>query len=162
MAGAALPWARTDAQICHRPGTASVARAWSAAFDNIIGNHISTFFMNKTTVHLPGVLAERPDFFALILIGLLTGECVGAALGHRRWWHGSPAGPPLTPSVPAALLAFGVSESALVNKIFTAVNLVVLGFVIIAGFVKGDIKNWQLSEEDYINRSYPEPPDDIR
>ncbi|NXJ53820.1 CTR3 protein, partial [Spizaetus tyrannus] len=113
-------------------GTASVARAWSAAFDNIIGNHISTFFMNKTTLHLPGVLAERPDFFALILIGLLT-----------------------------ALLAFGVSESALVNKIFTAVNLVVLGFVIIAGFVKGDIKNWQLSEEDYINHSYLEPLDDI-
>ncbi|XP_071613564.1 cationic amino acid transporter 3 isoform X2 [Heliangelus exortis] len=105
-------------------GTASVARAWSAAFDNIIGNQISTFFKNKTTVHLPGVLAERPDFFALILIGLLT-----------------------------ALLAFGVSESAIVNKIFTAVNLVVLIFVIIAGFVKGDIKNWQLSEEDYMNCS---------
>ncbi|KAM9600656.1 cationic amino acid transporter 3 isoform 1-T2 [Morphnus guianensis] len=113
-------------------GTASVARAWSAAFDNIIGNQISTFFMNKTTLHLPGVLAERPDFFALILIGLLT-----------------------------ALLAFGVSESALVNKIFTAVNLVVLGFVIIAGFVKGDIKNWQLSEEDYINHSYLDTLDDI-
>ncbi|NXC77176.1 CTR1 protein, partial [Anhinga anhinga] len=107
-------------------GTASVARAWSAAFDNIIGNHISTFFMNKTTLHFPGVLAERPDFFALILIGLLT-----------------------------ALLAFGVSESALVNNIFTVVNLVVLVFVIIAGFVKGNIKNWQLSEEDYYsNRSY--------
>jgi len=64
-----------------------------------------------------------------------------------------PSGSPLTPSVPAALLAFGVSESALVSKIFTAVNLVVLGFVIFAGFVKGDIKNWQLTEEDY-NRSY--------
>ncbi|NXO54265.1 CTR3 protein, partial [Aramus guarauna] len=114
-------------------GTASVARAWSAAFDNIIGNHISTFFMNKTTVHLPGVLAERPDFFALILIGLLT-----------------------------ALLAFGVNESVLVNKIFTAVNLMVLGFVIIAGFVKGDIKNWQLSVEDYINLSHLDPLDDIR
>ncbi|XP_030330566.1 cationic amino acid transporter 3 isoform X2 [Strigops habroptila] len=109
-------------------GTASVARAWSAAFDNIIDNHISNFFMNKTTLHLPGVLAERPDFFALILIGMLT-----------------------------ALLAFGVNESALVNKIFTAMNLVVLGFVIIAGFVKGDIKNWQLSEEDYINLSYLQP-----
>ncbi|XP_050757500.1 cationic amino acid transporter 3 isoform X2 [Gymnogyps californianus] len=94
-------------------GTASVARAWSAAFDNIIGNHISTFFMNKTTVHLPGLLAEHPDFFALILIGLLT------------------------------------------------MNLVVLSFVIIAGFVKGDIKNWQLSEEDYINRSYLDLLDDI-
>ncbi|NXW53106.1 CTR3 protein, partial [Eurystomus gularis] len=114
-------------------GTASVARAWSAAFDNIIGNHISTFFMNKTTVYLPGVLAERPDFFALILIGLLT-----------------------------VLLGFGVSESALVNKIFTVVNLVVLGFVIIAGFVKGDLKNWQLSEEDYINSSCSDLLDDIR
>ncbi|NXJ93524.1 CTR3 protein, partial [Corythaixoides concolor] len=113
-------------------GTASVARAWSAAFDNIIGNHISTFFMNKTTVHLPGVLAERPDFFALFLIGLLT-----------------------------TLLAFGVSESALVNKIFTAVNLMVLGFVIIAGFVKGNIKNWQLSEEDY-NQMYKDQWDDTR
>ncbi|KFP14131.1 Cationic amino acid transporter 3, partial [Egretta garzetta] len=112
-------------------GTASVARAWSAAFDNIIGNHISTFFMNKTTLHVP-LLAERPDFFTLILIGPLT-----------------------------ALLAFGVSESTFVNKIFTAVNLMVLGFVIITGFVKGDIKNWQLSEEDY-NRLYPNPPDDVR
>ncbi|NXK56120.1 CTR3 protein, partial [Chauna torquata] len=114
-------------------GTASVARAWSAAFDNIIGNHISNFFMNKTMVYLPGVLAERPDFFALILIALLT-----------------------------ALLAFGVSESALVNKIFTAVNLLVLGFVIIAGFVKGDIKNWQLSEEDYINLTVPGVPEEVR
>ncbi|NXA45840.1 CTR3 protein, partial [Nothocercus julius] len=105
-------------------GTASVARSWSSSFDNIIGNHISTFFMNKTTMHLPGVLAERPDFFAVILIGLLT-----------------------------TLLAFGVSESALVNKIFTAINLMVLGFVIIAGFVKGDVKNWQLTEEDYANSS---------
>ncbi|XP_025896694.1 cationic amino acid transporter 3 [Nothoprocta perdicaria] len=105
-------------------GTASVARSWSSSFDNIIGNHISTFFANKTTLHVPGVLAERPDFFAVILIGLLT-----------------------------ALLAFGVSESALVNKIFTAVNLMVLGFVIIAGFVKGDVKNWQLTEEDYANSS---------
>uniref|UniRef100_A0A8C2YCA3 Solute carrier family 7 member 3 n=1 Tax=Coturnix japonica TaxID=93934 RepID=A0A8C2YCA3_COTJA len=106
-------------------GTASVARAWSAAFDNIISNQISTFFMNKTTLHLPGVLAERPDFFALILIALLT-----------------------------ALLTFGVSESALVNKIFTAVNLLVLAFVFIAGCIKGDIKNWQLTVEDYINLTH--------
>ncbi|NWV05274.1 CTR3 protein, partial [Ptilonorhynchus violaceus] len=114
-------------------GTASVARAWSAAFDNIIGNHISTFFANKTTMHVPGLLAERPDFFAVILIMLLT-----------------------------ILLAFGVSESALVNKIFTAVNLLVLSFVIIAGFIKGDIKNWQLSEEDYVNYSQSDPQDDMK
>ncbi|TRZ14208.1 hypothetical protein HGM15179_012926 [Zosterops borbonicus] len=114
-------------------GTASVARAWSGAFDNIIGNHISTFFANKTSMHLPGVLAEQPDFFAVILIVLLT-----------------------------ALLAFGVSESALVNKIFTAVNLLVLSFVIIAGFILGDIKNWQLSEKNCANFSQSDSPDDMR
>lgn len=51
--------------------------------------------------------------------------------------------------LPSGLLAFGVSESALVNKIFTGINLVVLGFVIISGFVKGDTNNWHLTENDY-------------
>ena len=51
----------------------------------------------------------------------------------------------------AGLLAFGVSESALVNKIFTVINLVVLGFVIISGFVKGDTANWKLTLEDIEN-----------
>ncbi|XP_061454976.1 cationic amino acid transporter 3 isoform X2 [Rhineura floridana] len=105
-------------------GTASVARAWSSTFDHIIGGHISTFFQNRTALHLENVLAKYPDFFALFLVLLLT-----------------------------ALLSFGVSESALVNKIFTAINLLVLSFVIIAGFVKGDVKNWNLSEEDYQNRT---------
>ncbi|NWR12023.1 CTR1 protein, partial [Paradoxornis webbianus] len=115
-------------------GTASVARAWSGAFDNIIGNRISTFFANKTSMNAPGFLAERLDFFAVILILLLT-----------------------------ALLAFGVSESALVNKIFTAVNLLVLSFVIIAGFILGDIKNWQLSEKNCVNCSQPDnSPDDMK
>lgn len=52
--------------------------------------------------------------------------------------------------VPSGLLAFGVNESALVNKIFTGINLVVLGFVIISGFVKGDTTNWKLTREDYV------------
>lgn len=53
----------------------------------------------------------------------------------------------------AGLLAFGVSESALVNKIFTGINLVVLAFIIIAGFVKGSIANWNITSEDLINNS---------
>uniref|UniRef100_A0A8C7ZBJ4 Solute carrier family 7 member 3a n=1 Tax=Oryzias sinensis TaxID=183150 RepID=A0A8C7ZBJ4_9TELE len=103
-------------------GTASVARAWSSTFDNLVEQKISSFFKGIMEMKVPGkVLAEYPDLFALILVLLLSG-----------------------------LLAFGVSESALVNKIFTGINLVVLGFVIISGFVKGDTANWNLKEEDYI------------
>uniref|UniRef100_A0A3B5ABH6 Low affinity cationic amino acid transporter 2-like n=1 Tax=Stegastes partitus TaxID=144197 RepID=A0A3B5ABH6_9TELE len=42
------------------------------------------------------------------------------------------------------ILAFGVRESAIVNTVFTAVNVAVLVFIIISGFIKGDIKNWQI------------------
>lgn len=106
-------------------GTASVARAWSSTFDNLIGNKISMFFRESVNIKVEHVLAEYPDVFALLIVLLLT-----------------------------ALLSFGVSESALVNKIFTSVNLLVLGFIIVAGFVKGDTKNWSLSEDDYRNDSY--------
>ncbi|XP_029785979.1 cationic amino acid transporter 3 [Suricata suricatta] len=101
-------------------GTASVARAWSSAFDNLIGNHISRTLQGSISLHVPHVLAEYPDFFALGLVLLLTG-----------------------------LLALGASDSALVTKVFTVVNLLVLGFVIISGFIKGDLRNWKLTEEDY-------------
>ncbi|XP_047235309.1 cationic amino acid transporter 3a [Girardinichthys multiradiatus] len=103
-------------------GTASVARAWSSTFDNLVEQKISGFFKASMAMNVPGnVLAGYPDLFALILVLLLTG-----------------------------LLAFGVSESALVNKIFTGINLVVLGFVIISGFVKGDVGNWNLVKDDYL------------
>ncbi|XP_037605654.1 cationic amino acid transporter 3a [Sebastes umbrosus] len=102
-------------------GTASVARAWSSTFDNLVEQKISGFFRASMAMKVPGnVLAEYPDLFALILVLLLSG-----------------------------LLAFGVNESALVNKIFTGINLVVLGFVIISGFVKGNTANWNLTEDDY-------------
>ena len=49
-----------------------------------------------------------------------------------------------------ALLAYGVQEVAFINKLFTGVNILVIVFVTIAGFVKADFHNWALSEQEVL------------
>lgn len=54
----------------------------------------------------------------------------------------------------SGLLAFGVKESAMVNKVFTCINVLVLLFMVISGLVKGTTKNWQLDPEEILKANY--------
>ena len=48
----------------------------------------------------------------------------------------------------SALLAYGVQEVAFINKVFTVVNILVIIFVTIAGFVHADWNNWALTADE--------------
>lgn len=48
------------------------------------------------------------------------------------------------------ILAFGVKESAIVSKIFTAVNILVLLFVVLSGIIKGNLSNWCITEDSLL------------
>lgn len=41
-----------------------------------------------------------------------------------------------------------MKESTTANKAFTTLNMLVLLFVTVSGFIKGDLSNWKLREDD--------------
>uniref|UniRef100_H2ZMS3 Cationic amino acid transporter C-terminal domain-containing protein n=1 Tax=Ciona savignyi TaxID=51511 RepID=H2ZMS3_CIOSA len=99
-------------------GRLFVARAWTGNFDALIGNKIKTHMLSCCSMDVPG-LAEYPDIFSFAIVMLLT-----------------------------ALIAFGVKEFALVNKVFTVLNIGVILFVVIAGLTQADIHNWNWTTDE--------------
>lgn len=92
---------------------ASIARAWSAFFDSLFGNYIHDSVINVLgKVRVHG-LSEYVDVLAFIFIMIVT-----------------------------LILISGVKQSSSVNWVFTSINIFVIIFVIIAGLVFADLKNW--------------------
>ena len=103
-------------------GASSVSKAWSANLDILIGCKLREL----TVTYMPylGVdgFEEYPDLFAGVIIILI-----------------------------AVLLAAGAKEFAIVNKVFTGVNIAVILFVLIAGATTIDFHNWNLSQDEVYN-----------
>ncbi|XP_036325639.1 cationic amino acid transporter 3 [Rhagoletis pomonella] len=98
-------------------GTASVARGLSGYFDALINKAMSTALEEALPINV-NFLADYPDFLAFGVILLL-----------------------------AAVLAFGVKESSFLNNIFTAVNMITIGIVLVAGAINADPSNWTIPKD---------------
>ncbi|XP_026464786.1 cationic amino acid transporter 2-like, partial [Ctenocephalides felis] len=98
-------------------GSASVARGVSVYLDSILDGVIGKAFASFAPLSL-SFLAGHVDFLAFILAVLF-----------------------------AVALALGVKKSTMVNNLFSLLNLIVVVFVIIAGSIKIDIKNWKIKPE---------------
>ncbi|KAM8708739.1 hypothetical protein ACLKA7_015670 [Drosophila subpalustris] len=97
-------------------GTASVARGLSGYFDSLIDNGMSKA-LNESMPIKVSFLGDYPDFLSFGMILLLAG-----------------------------LLAFGAKESSFLNNIFTSVNLVTIGIVLVAGGMNASVENWRLTD----------------
>lgn len=93
-------------------GTASSANALSQYIDKITGGKIKEFLLTNFPINSP-FLGPYPDLVAFGLVILVTG-----------------------------LMILGVKESAMMNKVFTLLNITVLSFITIIGMTKIDLSNW--------------------
>uniref|UniRef100_A0A8C9D0D4 Cationic amino acid transporter C-terminal domain-containing protein n=1 Tax=Panthera leo TaxID=9689 RepID=A0A8C9D0D4_PANLE len=94
---------------------------WVLTFENLLGNQMSQTLRESISQHVPQVLADNLGYFAVALLLLLR------EIEYMNFY-----------------------ELFALSKVFILVKILVLSFVIISGFIKGDLHNWQLTEEDYV------------
>lgn len=118
-------------------GAASTARALSAYFDSLIDFAMKDYFIKHFPLHI-GTLAEYADLFAMGSCLILTGEFRTAAFSVSL----------NNDSVVLVLLVVGIKESAMLNNIFTGINLTVTAVVVIVGLTKIQGHNWNISPDE--------------
>lgn len=99
-------------------GAASVVKGMSTYLDDLVDHKISNFF-NETMPMRVEHFSDYPDFLAF---GVVMVFSIAVALGAR--------------------------ESTRVNNVFTFVNLAVVVFVVISGFINVVPSNWSIPESE--------------
>lgn len=99
-------------------GTASVAKGMAVYIDTLFNNTMAKTLTAATPINV-SFLADYPDFFAFGLVLLVT-----------------------------ILLGIGVNESAKMNNVFTALNVLTVTVVVVAGAVKSNPANWNIKLAD--------------
>ncbi|CAK7299033.1 Cationic amino acid transporter 3 [Vulpes lagopus] len=94
---------------------------WMLIFDNLRGDQISETLTENISSYVSRVFEKYLGFFVMGFVFFL--------IEFRSLWD------------------FGFSQ---ISKWFTLVKVFFLSFVIISGIIKGDLRNWKLTEEDYM------------
>ncbi|KAL1398033.1 hypothetical protein pipiens_009282 [Culex pipiens pipiens] len=99
-------------------GTASVARGLSGYIDALIDYQMANALRSVMEIRV-SFMSQYPDFLSFLVVLTI-----------------------------AALLAYGVKESTMLNNIFTGVNLMVIAVVLISVGTKANYANWNIKPED--------------
>jgi hypothetical protein len=97
---------------------------------------MAAYFLKHFPLH-SRIFAEYADLFAMSLCLLITSMLIKIKFFNEKKNH-----------LFSVLLVIGIKESAILNSVFTAVNLTVIAIVVIAGLTKIHGHNWNISPDE--------------